>query len=757
MYQLQDIRSRVFNFDPYLQTIMPVAEFDFNSLKEYITSSRDTYLNDLAQKHGRRYVGSSSSMTGVLSHFHYLLSQWRDINVDMLSKGFPDRGFKSFTLLQRSPSAIFLRWKDGTYAIDADKQFAKATVLSMLGKSMEKLLTLDTPSFERYRKSNPDQISVEERDTPETYHYSTMGDFLMRAQLDAHDPRLPGSGTFDLKTRAVLSIRMDATNYSSGTGYEIRTGQGEFESYEREYFDMIRAAFLKYSLQVRMGKMDGIFVAFHNVERIFGFQYISLPEMDLAIHGHSDTTFGDQEFKLSLDLMNKVLDRATIKYPKTVRYSLYLIVTILIFKSLRIHFETRNTQTNFMYIFAEPMTEEQVKQIQSTNDAKVEEFERSIRGLHEDKPRDDETGWANIEANVQEAMNKDEMSFTNSENDDALDVLGDVNSNSNPKESQIQLFHEDCIVGAIKEDVDVGKDFEKEKKGTEESGGIIKGDIGEMDHATEEESTNEMEGVFKRETGDQGHQGDRQSTNLEGDRSAQAIEDTEFEITAKDSKTSGAESVESAQFFDQHLENDGLQISHHQAQPGDSVENLGTSVPGPGFQTDRQRLNDLEPDESQNAEVDTQEEQSSARRLVSTADVPFLESIEAERLSDASDVLAMTLTIRNKVNDKYVVRPTDLKRDDRWTVEYSLNEVTNQTRASVLYKACQLRRKKFLEVENVDTENDSFFQMLKELSRQGAYWRKQMDKEDMGKPRIVLTQSAGVSVESKTRAEDTVA
>ena len=736
---------------------MPVAEFDFNSLKEYITSSRDTYLNDLAQKHGRRYVGSSSSMTGVLSHFHYLLSQWRDINVNMLSKGFPDQGFKSFTLLQRSPSAIFLKWKDGTYAIDADKQFAKATVLSMLGKSMEKLLTLDTPSFERYRKSNPNQISVEERDRPEAYHYSTMGDFLMRAQLDAHDPRLPGSGTFDLKTRAVLSIRMDATNYSSGTGYEIRTGQGEFESYEREYFDMIRAAFLKYSLQVRMGKMDGIFVAFHNVERIFGFQYISLQEMDLAIHGHSDTTFGDQEFKLSLDLMNKVLDRATIKYPKTVRYSLYLIITILIFKSLRIHFETRNTQTNFMYIFAEPMTEEQVKEIQTTNDAKVEEFERSILGLHEDKPRDDETGWADIEANVQEAMNKDEMSFTNSENDDALDVLGDVNSNSDPKESQIRLFHEDCIVGAIKKDVDMAKDLEKDKKGTEEGGEIIKRDIGEMDHAAEEESMNEMEGVFKGETGDQGHQDDRQSMNLERDRSAQDIDDTEFEITAKNSKTSGAENVESAQSFDQYSENDGLQISQHQAQPGDSFENLGTSVPGPGFQTDSQRLSDLEPEESQNAEVNAQEEQSSAERLVSTADVPFLESIEAERLSDVSDVLAMTLTIRNKVNDKYVVRPTDLKRDDRWTVEYSLNEVTNQTRASVLYKACQLRRKKFLEVENVDTEKDSFFQMLKDLSRQGAYWRKQMDKEDMGKPKIVLTQSAGVSVESGTRAEDTIA
>jgi hypothetical protein len=183
---------------------------------------------------------------------------------------------------------------------------------------MEKLLTLETEAFERYRLENSDQIGAEERESPEAFHYSTMGDFLMRSQLDAHDPRLPGTGMFDLKTRAVVSIRMDTENYQKGMGYEIKNLKGDFESYEREYYDMIRSAFLKYSLQVRMGRMDGIFVAFHNVERIFGFQYISLPEMDKALHGSSDVTLGDQEFKLSVDLLNKVLDRATARFPEQV-------------------------------------------------------------------------------------------------------------------------------------------------------------------------------------------------------------------------------------------------------------------------------------------------------------------------------------------------------------------------------------------------------------------------------------------------------
>lgn len=296
---------------------MPVADFDFNALKEYITSSRDKPLKAIAKKHGKRYVGSTSSMTGVLAHFHFLLSQWRPINTSMLSKEFP-ADLKSFTELQRTPSAIFLRWKDGSYAIDADKEFASANVLSMLGKSMEKLLTLSKDDFEKYRKSSPGQVTEKESSAPESYHYSTMGDFLMRSQLDAHDPRLPGTGMFDLKTRAVVSIRMDVSNYEKGVGYQIKDRHGAWESYEREYYDLIRAAFLKYSMQVRMGRMDGIFVAFHNIERLFGFQYISLPEMDSTIHGQWDTSVGDQEFTLSLDLLNKILNRSTEKYPETV-------------------------------------------------------------------------------------------------------------------------------------------------------------------------------------------------------------------------------------------------------------------------------------------------------------------------------------------------------------------------------------------------------------------------------------------------------
>ena len=223
----EDPRSRVFNFDPYLSKIMPLQEFDFNALKQYITSSKDTTLISIAKEHKKQYTGSTSSMTSMLSHFHYLLSAWRDINTDMLSRSIiPDS--VQYTKILRAPAAVFLHWKDGTYAIDADKEFDTANILSMLGKSMEKLLTLPKEDYERYRHINSDQITQEEREAAEAYHYTGYEDFMMRSQLDAYDPRVPGSGMFDLKTRAVVSIRMDARGFEKGLGYEIRNSIGQW-------------------------------------------------------------------------------------------------------------------------------------------------------------------------------------------------------------------------------------------------------------------------------------------------------------------------------------------------------------------------------------------------------------------------------------------------------------------------------------------------------------------------------------------------
>lgn len=174
------------------------------------------------------------------------------------------------------------------------------------------MLTSTPQEFSRFTKANSWMVTPEERDQLEAFNYISVDNFLLRSQLDCEDPRLPGK-TFDLKTRAAVAIRLDVHNYELNQGYQLRKAHGYLESFEREYYDMMRSAFLKYSLQVRIGQMDGIFVAFHNTARIFGFQYISLDEMDSRLFGSS--VMGDECFKNQLRLLNRTLDEITAKYP----------------------------------------------------------------------------------------------------------------------------------------------------------------------------------------------------------------------------------------------------------------------------------------------------------------------------------------------------------------------------------------------------------------------------------------------------------
>ncbi|KAF2418929.1 Pet127-domain-containing protein [Tothia fuscella] len=371
VYQLQDPRSRVYNFDPYLEKIIPSVEFDFAALKPYRISSEDQTLGQIAKKNGFKYYSSTSSLTSVLQHFHYLLSDWKPINLKMLSKGFDvaTGNQAKFSAFQRSPFSIFLRARDGAYAIDSDKSNDTGNPLSLVGKVLEKLFTVPKKDFEQFRinrETGQSEAGIDR--APESFHYTGVGNVLVRSQLDAYDSRLPGNGIYDIKTRAVLPIRMDSKGkLENSTDYEIRSAQGDFESYEREFFDMSRATLLKYSLQVRLGRMDGIFVAYHNIRRLFGFQYLSIQEMDKVLHHSTDRALGDDELKASLTLLNEVLERVAARFPN---------------QSCRLHFETNARASPFMHIFAEPMTEEQIEKIQDVGRKKVHEAEKILLTPH---------------------------------------------------------------------------------------------------------------------------------------------------------------------------------------------------------------------------------------------------------------------------------------------------------------------------------------------------------------------------------------
>lgn len=42
---------------------------------------------------------------------------------------------------------------------------------------------------------------------------------------------------------------------------------------------------MKYGLQAKIGRMDGVIVAYHNTVEVFGFQYIPLEDMERCVYG----------------------------------------------------------------------------------------------------------------------------------------------------------------------------------------------------------------------------------------------------------------------------------------------------------------------------------------------------------------------------------------------------------------------------------------------------------------------------------------
>jgi hypothetical protein len=82
------------------------------------------------------------------------------------------------------------------------------------GRILEKRLTTETDDFNRFLRTAPESaVPQGERTEREAYRYQKVGSLLMRSQLDCHDPRLPGHGVFDIKTRACLPIRHDRANW----------------------------------------------------------------------------------------------------------------------------------------------------------------------------------------------------------------------------------------------------------------------------------------------------------------------------------------------------------------------------------------------------------------------------------------------------------------------------------------------------------------------------------------------------------------
>ncbi len=133
------------------------------------------------------------------------------------------------------------------------------------------------------------------------------GKLLLRSQIDARGTDHNGNPiVFELKTRATAPLRYDIQNYIDYLDYQIVKFKGQHSSFEREYYDLIRGGFLKYIMQMKIGRMQGAAIAYHNTQKIFGFEYIPLEQMEKRVFGCPE--FSDIVFNSSLSLIEKILD-----------------------------------------------------------------------------------------------------------------------------------------------------------------------------------------------------------------------------------------------------------------------------------------------------------------------------------------------------------------------------------------------------------------------------------------------------------------
>ena len=360
-----------------------------------------------------------------------------------------------------------------------------------------------------------------------------------------------------------------------------------------------------------------------------------------------------------------------------------------------------------MYIFAEPVTEDQIMEIQTRNNDKVRKLEQEILDLDgADLDTNDNEGqdWAQLQANVEEAMDED---------------IRDPN-------------HEDGIHRHIGVDVPLHVDRLYSGKATKESIEHFDGLATEVSDSKENLDTtdNKAERATLYLTTNNLHDEDAEvGDGMQGNAEMQEGEKTKAASTDS-SATRATEAGQESVNEDLGSVAEDIEAAQREAEgTGEWSSDLESSAIGSAL-TSQDRENETSSRENSSTHADNS-------RLESVSGKP-----SSEPTSLRPEVLAMTLTIRNKVNGSYVRRPIELDGKDLWSIEYSLEEVSKPERAWSLYQACQTRRKKKLEENDKRSEEDdaanNYVQNLRRMSKKGAEWRKQMDERDKGIPLKVL-------------------
>lgn len=303
----------------FLRTIAAPSPEVLARFPEYTPPSRDKNLLSAAKANNVRYVTGSSSITDELMHIYFLLSNFKTPDLTGLGKNYDSR-WMMYMSAYRKPTTFMLRkLASGLYAVDGDSGLVPAMNqdLSEMGVVLEALLTTDEATYRRIidpKTTMPKEEMEAILSGGHSHKMRKVGNMVVRSQIDCESTATNGEKfVFEIKTRATAPIRYDVKNLNLYLDYQIKHRSGVVESFEREYFDLIRSILIKYYFQVKMGHMDGAFLCYHNTRDIFGFQYISLEEIEKRVFGCKE--FAETVFKTTLQIHQMIMDEALKLFP----------------------------------------------------------------------------------------------------------------------------------------------------------------------------------------------------------------------------------------------------------------------------------------------------------------------------------------------------------------------------------------------------------------------------------------------------------
>lgn len=346
-------------FSDSLRQIVQPDQIAWNEIPPYIPASEDSALHDVAQRTNNiSFCSSTSSITPTLSLLYHVISNFKDTGLfGGLSAQIRDMP-ATFSKMHRRPIAVTIKKvhneeknEKPLYSISAHSGKDRGpSILRDLGHSMERMLTTPPNEFDKKyvlsqldgKSSSPSPNfeiptpSIENQNTEQQfYNYTQVSNMVLRAQIDCMNES--NGELFDVKTRAVAPIRYDLLNYGAFTSHRLRFLQGRIDSYEREFYDMVRSVFLKYALQLRIGRMSGALVAYHNTREVLGIEYIRLSEIENYVFGTkrwADVSFATS-VKLFENILNNVVNsmapRNDDEYVKVVLYNEWAQLRMFIF------------------------------------------------------------------------------------------------------------------------------------------------------------------------------------------------------------------------------------------------------------------------------------------------------------------------------------------------------------------------------------------------------------------------------------------